>query len=353
MDDIKIGTLPPNTTVKAASLNTGKHLLTTVDDFVANQSRFDRQARVNLQYSVVVVTREIYLDYVASQVMQWSDNEIDSLKQIITSMSTKFGRLNMNLPDTVYVVKTSGLEEGYAAYTRQENVIALPANMVASLQTATNYGDPLHPTQSLTYLENVIIHECFHLFSKNNPVRREKLYSLVHYTPTGNIVELPEVPWPDACSESTMQEFKITNPDTPVMNTYIEMYVKEDPDSGDANAPIIKRPLLPILVASGPYAGGIFFDYLQWYFMAIEQDSSGNWKPIIAPNSKPVVYLMNPRENPRLWEQYLDLVGYNVSGELFHPDEVLAQNFVFVANQPSMELLTEMGCILREDLVKS
>ena len=44
-----IGTLPGGTEVVAASLEAGRELLTTVDDYLSQQSPFDRQARVNLR----------------------------------------------------------------------------------------------------------------------------------------------------------------------------------------------------------------------------------------------------------------------------------------------------------------
>jgi hypothetical protein len=39
------------------------------------ESPFDRQARVNLRREVVEVTLPIYLNFVASQVMSWSEAE--------------------------------------------------------------------------------------------------------------------------------------------------------------------------------------------------------------------------------------------------------------------------------------
>ena len=40
-----------------------------------------------------------------------------------------------------------------------------------------------------------------------------------------------------------------------------------------------------------------------------------------------------------LRQQYCKLIGGNFSQELFHPDEVMAQSFVLVINQPSLGLL--------------
>jgi len=37
--------------------------------------------------------------------------------------------------------------------------------------------------------------------------------------------------------------------------------------------------------------------------------------------------------------KYLSLVTANFTQEIFQPDEILAQNFVLVANQPSLDIL--------------
>lgn len=140
--DTVVGGLPGGTSVVASSQAAGRDLLATVDDFVAHQSRFDHQARVNLQYSTVVVTRDIYLDYVRSQVMVWTAAEVRALQAMVASICAKLRTVDMPLPPVVYLVKTTGLEEGYAAYTRRRDTICLPANMVASLATSANYGDP-------------------------------------------------------------------------------------------------------------------------------------------------------------------------------------------------------------------
>lgn len=337
-EDLVLGELLGGTRMIAASLAHGRELLSTVDEYVTNQSRFDRQSRVNLRYEVVEVTPKIFLDYVSSQVMAWSDDEIASLKEIVASMAKKLALLDVTLPEEVWVVKTSGLEEGYAAYTRLMNVIALPNNMVGSLQTTVNYGDPLHPASDTSYLEDVITHECFHIFSKNNSERRFALYDLVGYASTGAPVPLPDTPWGPASAHDTVPMLKITNPDTPVLNVYIELEVPEVPGGGTGT--LVKRPLLPVLLASGPYEGGIFFDYLAWWFLAIEQ-CRGAWVPVLDDSGRPLFYKSEP-----LMPQYLKMIGLNMTGELFHPDEILAQNFVLVVNQPSLGLLTEMRSIL-------
>jgi hypothetical protein len=333
--NIVIGTLPGGTEVVAVSIEAGRELLTTVDDYVSQQSRFDRQARVNLRREVIEVTLPIYLNYVASQVMSWSEPEIEALKTIFSAMAQLFASLSMRLPAKIHLVKTSGQEEGYAAYTRRKDTIVLPANMVASVETATSYGDPLHPSNDVSYLQNVMIHECFHIFSKNHPEERFKLYDSIHYRSTGAAVELPDVPWGPSGSHATMRDLKITNPDEPGLDVYIEMLVPSLPGQTDG-APV-KRALAPLLLAKSPYEGGVFFEYLEWWFMAIAEGPGGRWAPILGLDGRPILY-----ESAPLMAEYLSLVTANFTQEIFQPDEILAQNFVLMANQPSLDILVLM-----------
>lgn len=331
--DVSLGEVQPGVVFYAASLATGRSLLARIDDFVRQQSRFDRQARLNLRFDTIEATQAIYLDYVTSQVMSWDAGEIDALQRIVAELALRFSALDLGLPAKVYVVKTTGQEEGYAAYTRGLDTICLPANMAASLRTSTSYDDPLHPSDDRLYLEDILNHECFHLFSKNNPERRDKLYAAIHYQPTGNAVVLPDVPWgPPRCGW-TLPQLKITNPDGADLNVYIVMDVTAQPGR---DGPIVRRALMPLLMASGPYDGGIFFQYLSWQFIAIERGADGQWAPV-SVRGLPLLYDSGP-----LMEQYLGLIGRNIAGEIFHPDEVLAQNFVLASKEPSPELLVSM-----------
>jgi hypothetical protein len=330
-----VGTLPGGTEVVAVSIETGRELLMSVDEYVSQQSQFDRQARVNLRRDVVEVTLPMYLDYVASQVMNWSKAEIEGLKTIITAMAQLFAPLSLRLPAKIQLVKTSGQEEGYAAYTRRKDTIVLPANMIASLETATSYGDPLRPSSDVSYLQNVMIHECFHIFSKNHPEERFKLYESIHYRSTGAAVELPDAHWGPPGSHATMRDLKITNPDEPSLDVYIEMMVPSVPEEKDS--PLVRRALAPLLLAKSPYAGGVFFQYLNWWFMAVAEGPGGRWAPVLSSNGLPILYQSAP-----LMAEYLSLVTANFTQEIFQPDEILAQNFVLVANQPNLDILVSI-----------
>ena len=317
--------MPNGTTVVAAAQETARARLTTVDDFVANQTPFDRQSRLCLPATVATVTEAMYLAYVGAQAMDWQAEQITALQAIVASIATKFAGLQVTLPPTVAIVQTSGKEEGAAAYTRGLDTIVLPANMVGSIAFPADFGDPLHAVDSTDYLANVVIHEFFHLISKNNPALRTQLYGQIAYQVLPNSIELPRTPWPGAGGEP-MRDLKITNPDGVFYDVAIELLV---PPPGPAGQPGVHQMLTPVLLASGPYQRGTFFDSLQWWFIAVAETGRG-WAPVLH-QGQPVMYESTP-----LMAQYLALVGSNFTNEIFYPDEILAQTFVLAINQPSV-----------------
>lgn len=321
--DRTIGFVLGSVSVVAAGADTARALLTTEDAFVANQSPFDRQARLQLPESAREVTPSDYLRFVETQVRTWSDEEVSALEKIIASIAGKFGTLTLALPDTVYLVKTSGAEEGFAAYTRGEDTIVLPETKVSGGPAAGS--DSLHPAD-VTGLENIVIHEFFHLLSKNNPQRRHLLYGLVNYKQFDEPVPLPDTVWRHG---RKMADFKITNPDTPRLDVAIRMPLPGSPDA--------EMPMMPVLLASGPYESGLFFDYLEWWFLVLEE-SGGRWQVKLDGRGMPV---MVPSDV--MMPAYLRLVGRNIPHEIFHPDEVLAQTFVLVMNEPGLDLLQKVA----------
>lgn len=346
-EDIVIAHLPPNTDVRVASVATGRSLLASDDQFILNQSPFDRHARLNLTQEALEVTPEIYKDFLKSQVLAWKPNEVELLKRIYSHIAPKFDRLGFVLPQSIYLVKTTGFEEGFAAHTRQLNTIVLPSRRFAALQELEAPG-PFESNQTIAHLEETIIHESFHLFTKNNPLLRERLYGLVGYHVMREPVSLSNIPWPDSTSSATLADMKITNPDAPVLDTYIELEVPEYDDQKTPSR--VKMPLVPILVSSRPYDGGVFFDYLNWYLMPVQLVTSGHWELALSHNGQLRLFAMDGT-NTELYEQYLSLVGRNAEDEIFHPEEVLAQNFVYAAQLPNLDLISSLGNTIKPKYV--
>jgi len=118
-----------------------------------------------------------------------------------------------------------------------------------------------------------------------------------------------------------------------VYDVYIDLDVPERP--GAKGGKTVTRHLLPVLLVDKPYAGGLFFEYLEWQFMAVESHR-GKWCATLV-DGRPLIY-----PAALLMEQYLTKVGRNFSQEIFHPDEICAQSFVLAVMQPDMKLLSAM-----------
>lgn len=327
-----VGKLFGSCNLAATSLPLSKQLLREPDVFISSQSTFDRQSRVGIPLEVAAVSVDVYLAFVAGQVMEWTKDEISALRRIVDSLGPKLDRFDVQMPSTVYLVKTTGKEEGYAAYTRRDDVIVIPANMTASLSVSNNFGDPLHPAGQDAYLEGILNHEIFHIISKNNPSLRQQLYGLIHYSILENEIILPDTPWGDGPGVK-MRDLKITNPDGPKLEVMIEMEVPSSVRSGCG-----KTPLVPVLLSSKPYAGGSFFDSLEWWFIAVRRNAEGKWIPAVDEGGKEIMI-----RSESVIEQYKNLVGRNFAHEIFHPDEVMAQTFVLSTNQPDASLIGDVS----------
>lgn len=108
--------------------------------------------------------------FLAKQVLPWDAEEEERLCKIIGALNHKMDKLKSAIvADTlksIFVIKTTGLDEWRSAYTR-ENAIILPVN---KLET---YGD--------LALEKLLAHEVFHVLSRFNEPLRKRLYELLGY----------------------------------------------------------------------------------------------------------------------------------------------------------------------------
>lgn len=266
------------TVMRFASQEEGEQILGTVDDFIRNLSPFDRQAR---RMSQSPVTEEEFLSFVAAQVREWSVRETADMTEIIERIGPQLQRMEIDLPEVIYLIKTTGLEEGNAQYTRQ-NAIILPKGRSP---------------------EPVLVHEIFHVFSRYNPTVRDELYAIIGFKPCG----MP-IPYPD-----NLAPIKITNPDAPVTEHYITVGYGED-----------IFDVAPVLYSNtDSYNGGSFFNYLVSGFMAIE-GSDDAWTYQLFEDG-PLILL------PGYLTDFYEQIGSNTS-YIIHPDEIMADNFVFLVD---------------------
>lgn len=281
--EVKLG---EQTTVAFADVEKGKQIVSARDDFIERLSPFDRAARMKTDKEV---SEEEFLKFVAENVLPWQQDEQAKVESVLLSLAPKWAGLSIPCPKTVYFIRTTGKEEGNAAYTR-DSAVVLPASMLTS-----------PPAE----MQRLICHELFHVVSRNSPKLRESLYQVIGFLPCGEI-ELPP----------TLKARKITNPDAPRNDHCLQVKVDDKP-----------LWVVPILVSrTAGYdlqRGGEFFQYMQFHLLAVARSEDGKKADPIFVAEAP--QLLDVEQVSGFYEQ----VGRN-SAYIIHPEETLGDNFVLL-----------------------
>lgn len=302
--DVELG---EHTVLRFADVREGIEAITVRDDYIRQMSPFDRQVRLKTDRAV---SEDELIDFISQHVRPWSGEEIAKLLPRLTALAKKLKPWKLALPPVVLLVKTDGREEGGAAYCRGAAIV-LPQNMVDG---------------KIEQLDRVLAHEVFHVLSNQNPTLRDELYQIIGFKPC-NEVALPP----------SLAARKITNPDAPVNNHYITV------TQGGRQI-----DLLPILLSKSEHydvaRNESLFRYLSFKLMQLANDN-GIRRPALQ-DGKPVLY--DPPSVPGFGEQ----IGRNTT-YIIHPEEVLADNFVFLVNGridlPTQRIVEAMGRVLQGD----
>ena len=269
-------------TVHFATPEQGKSRLAKHDAYIKGLSPFERAAKILKAGSV---STEDYIDFIGAQTLEWDENDKAKLKKIIQIASSELAPYARHIPPDIYLIKTTGKDEGAAPYTRGVSIV-LPNRTVR---------------QSAKGLERLFYHELFHIISRKNTKLRDELYALIGFHPCG-VVSLPD----------DLMPRRISNPDAPVVEHCIRVTENDMPHWV---APV----LFSRIPEYDPKVGGTFFRYLEMRLMAIDRDTA---KPILR-DDKPVMF------QPREVEGFFEQIGNNTS-YILHPEETLANNFVFL-----------------------
>ena len=285
--------------VRFASVHEGAEILGYNDDFIQRLSAFDRAARMKTDRSI---SEDEFLKFVDGNVLTWNESEKAKIEAAIASIRRALDALPLSLPKIVYLVKTTGAEEGHAFYTR-DTAIVMP-------EKESDEADA-------GLLKRTIAHELFHILTRGNPALRENLYESIGFT------KCSEVEFP-----SELKSRKITNPDAPRNDHLIHIRIRGE-----------EVRAVPILFSNAAKydvnRGGEFFSYLQLSFLQVPRTSAA--QPILAA----------PEEVSGFFEQ----VGRNTN-YVIHPEEILADNFALLIlgqdTVPSPEILEKMQRILEQ-----
>jgi hypothetical protein len=301
-------TLGEGITISFASVAEGKRILTNRDDFVERMSPFDRAARMKTDKEV---SENQFLEFVGQNVLEWNDAEKQKINSAFQGIQKVLEAMALPFPEMMLIIKTTGKEEGGAAYTRA-NAIVLPQDFLKA---------------PVARIQKTIAHELFHIMSRANPGLRERLYAAIGFAKCDEIEFPPE-----------MKSRKITNPDAPKNDHCIRVKVAGK-----------EQWAIPILFSSAEkYAldrGGEFFNYLQFQLLLVERPNDGPKVTPMVDGPKPM--LVGIQQVSGFFEQ----VGKNTE-YIIHPEEILADNFALLVlgqrNLPSPEVAEKIQANLKD-----
>jgi hypothetical protein len=270
------------TSVRFASREQGVAILTADDAFARELTKFDLQVRLATTNEPSV---EKWRENVAGQVLDWNDDSQKNVAEAVSGLKSQLSGLRLALPDEVLLILTTGKDEADAAYTRA-NAIILPS--VVARRT---------PAQ----LEALLLHELFHVLSRNSRDARRELYRCIGF----ELCEPIELP-------PQLRDRKMTNPDAPSVDCLIQITVNGE-----------KLTAAPLIYATpaqfDPRHGTSLFNYLTARLLVVKQ-RDGSWQAAMK-GDQPIVL------DPRQVESFFEQVGRNTN-YIMHPDEILADNFV-------------------------
>ena len=262
------------------------NILANKDDFVKLMSPFDRASRMKTDRDV---TNAEFLEFAASAALDWEKNEKSRINSAFQDINDSVTSLSLPLPGEIYLVKTSGKEEGNAAYTRG-NAIVLPSSILSSTDLE---------------IKKLLAHELFHISSRSNPQLARSLYKTIGFNYCGELQFPP-----------SLAQRKITNPDAPKNDHCIQL---------ELDGEIIWA--VPILLSRtqkyDTSRGGEFFDYLQLALILVEKPGNSDTPRVLSGPQGP--RLVGLSQVSGFFEQ----VGKNTQ-YIIHPEEILADNFALL-----------------------
>lgn len=253
-----------------ASKEEAKNILMMDGTFFDRLTLLDIQLRMGTSQRIA---RDDFRVFVGDQSLNWEPQEKERINRILNWIDNRLNslKLKLNTPAKISFIKTTGKEEGSLPYTRGKSIVLSQYALYA---------------QDLLF---TICHELFHIYTKNNPQKRDELYSLIGFRrdTSGFLAGFP--------SKNKI----LTNPDVEEINYSISV---------EHQGKVVEAiPLVLSKVDENNVAGNSSFS------------SSVDFK-IWSSDRK----LIDPSET-----DYDIISGTNTSFN-FHPEEILAENFALL-----------------------
>lgn len=265
-----------------------------------------------------------YIGFLKSDVEGFTAADAEFTESVMKKVFKTANSVNPGIfPDTLILIKTKGRHYGDGVWYTRDNCIIIPANELEARKT--------NPFTSTMY------HELFHVYSRLNPAKSAKLYSIIGFQHVG----LEKLLLPEGLASRVLY-----NPDGVDFGQKITL----------ATADNTQIEAIPVIYSNnvGAKTGqSEFFGYLEFNLFQIKPSGDGAWEVITKDDGYTSTLKLD--ELPDFFRQIKDNTGY-----IIHPDEVLADNFSFVMigkNSPTYtakfspegkQLLADIEAILKE-----
>lgn len=272
----------------------GAEVLTRRDEYTAElQTREIGIRAMDAEATDFSAMAEIYTDDVET----WAPGEEARLRAAVNEVSERIDMIDGLLPDEVLLVKTGNVVEGGLPHTRS-NAIIFAGGMIPEGETLTA----------------LFLHELHHVLSRANQDLHDDYFALIGFEPCE--FEEPE----------GLREARLTNPDAPTYKHAAPVEL----ENGNA--------VIPFLHTTGAYSGeGRLPNYFGFGLLPVSMEDGVCTAVAETPEG-----LLDPSAVP----QFLELIGGN-TGYIIHPEETLADNFVFWAmddlDHPNPEIINAVG----------
>ena len=262
-----------------ANADRAEKILRRPDVWARQLSAFDRGARMR---TLEPTSTQSFLAFTGDAGRDWTSAEQEYWRMLADRLSDALTGLNARVPQ-IFMVKTTGLEEFNAAYTRNRSIM-LPQER---LDIAGDERRDLF----------LLAHEFFHVLSAENPALRSELYALLGFERFAKFeypVELEERRLSNPQAHHNEHALAVQTPDgarevVPVLQSTVPLEdIIELPTSGPPPIfGVLDIVLLPVDIGTGAVLRDASGEPIRYGF------GNTSWVPQMQRNSS---YIIHPEE---------------------------------------------------------
>ncbi len=233
---------------------------------------------------------QTYRDFLQKDVTNFTEEEAKYIRKTMNKARQLCDLISPDIfPKPINFIKTKANHYGESVYYTRENNIIIPYDVLGKNRNES------------AFLETML-HEIFHIYSRLNPNKRTQLYELIGFKKAVNVQLPKELDRRLLINPDGIFEYVITVSDGRNMTQLIPLLYSKTPEIAPNNPG--------------------FFNYLQFELFEIENEGD----LLVVQAEEGYKSTMRERFQGDFQRQISNNTGY-----IWHPDEIMADNFAFLA----------------------